>query len=407
MPETNASWAGPLAGVRVLDFTRVLAGPAASLALADLGAEVIKVEPPGSGDDTRTFPPIRDGESHYFLAINRGKKSIVIDLKQPEGLQLAKDLAARCDVLIENYRPGVMDRLGLGYEALKAINPGLIYCAISGYGMTGPMRDRPSFDIVLQAQSGALCMNAEPGGQPMKLGLPMGDLVGGISGPIGILGALFERTRTGKGRLIDVSLTEGLIGLSAYLPQLAWFTGADPQPQGSQHPNLVPYGVFPARDGSIVVACLTAGFWGNICAAIDRPDLAGDPRLASLEQRRDARDEINAAVSGYTSRHSVAELVERFTAHEVPHAPILSMLEALHSPQSQARGVVTEVEHKALGTIPMVNRPIRFAPDEDGTVQAPVTAPPMLGQDTDAILADLLGLDEDRIAALKAAGTVA
>ena len=171
------TWAGPLAGIRVLDFTRVLAGPAASLALADLGAEVIKVEPPGSGDDTRTFPPIRGGESHYFLSVNRGKKSIVIDLKAPDGLQLAKDLAAKCDVLIENYRPGVMDRLGLGYDALKAINPGLIYCAISGYGMTGPMRDMPSFDIVLQAQSGALYMNAEPGGQPMKLGLAPSEIV--------------------------------------------------------------------------------------------------------------------------------------------------------------------------------------------------------------------------------------
>ncbi|PLK26947.1 CaiB/BaiF CoA-transferase family protein [Novosphingobium sp. TH158] len=403
MSETASPWPGPLAGVRVLDFTRVLAGPAASLALADLGAEVIKVEPPRTGDDTRTFPPIRDGESHYFLAVNRGKKSIVIDLKAPEGLQLARDLAAKCDVLIENYRPGVMDRLGLGYEALKAINPGLIYCAISGYGMTGPMKDRPSFDIVLQAQSGALYMNAEPGGQPMKLGFPMGDLVGGISGPIGILGALFERTRTGKGRLIDVSLTEGLIGLSAYLPQLGWFTGQDPQPQGSQHPNLVPYGVFPASDGSIVVACLTAGFWGNICRAIERPELADDPRLATLEQRRDARAEINGYVSEYTGRHTIAELVEVFTAHEVPHAPILSMLEALNSPQSQARGVVAEVEHSTLGRIPMVNRPIRFADVE----QAPVTAPPVLGEHTDAILAEVLGMDEEGIATLRASGAVA
>ncbi len=403
MTDPAPTWPGPLSGIRVLDFTRVLAGPAASLALADLGAEVIKIEPPGSGDDTRSFPPIRDGESHYFLAINRGKKSIVIDLKDPAGLQLAKDLAAKCDVLIENYRPGVMDRLGLGYEALKAINPGLIYCAISGYGMTGPMKDLPSFDIVLQAQSGALYMNAEPGGQPMKLGLPMGDLVGGISGPIGILAALFDRTRTGKGRLIDVSLTEGLIGLSAYLPQLAWFTGEDPQPQGSQHPNLVPYGVFPASDGSIVVACLTAGFWGNVCKAIERPELAVDPRFASLEQRRDARAEINALVEHFTLRHTVAELVDLFTEHGVPHAPILSVLEALNSPQSQARGVVVEAEHKTLGTIPLVNRPIRFADEE----QAPVTAPPVLGEHTDEILCGILGLDAGQIAALRRSGTVA
>jgi len=231
----------------------------------------------------------------------------------------------------------------------------------------------------------------------------MGVLVGGISGPIGILAALFERTRTGKGRLIDVSLTEGLIGLSAYLPQLAWFTGQDPQPQGSQHPNLVPYGVFPASDGSIVVACLTAGFWGNICNAIQRPELANDPRYASLEQRRDARGEINALVEHFTKAHTVAELVEVFTAHEVPHAPILSVLAALNSPQSQARGVVVEAEHSALGKIPLVNRPIRFADEE----QAPVSAPPVLGEHTDEILGEILGLDAQRIAELRGAGTVA
>ena len=403
MTDSAPTWPGPLAGIRVLDFTRVLAGPAASLALADLGAEVIKIEPPGSGDDTRTFPPMRDGESHYFLAINRGKKSIVIDLKDPAGLQLAQDLAAKCDILIENYRPGVMERLGLGYEALKAINPGLIYCAISGYGMTGPMKDRPSFDIVLQAMSGALHMNAEPGQPPMKMGIPMGDLVGGISGPIGILAALFERTRTGKGRLIDVSLAEGLIGLNAYLPQLAWFAGGDPAPQGSQHAYLVPYGIFPASDGSIVIACLTNGFWANVCTALGMDDWVQDARFTSIEGRRDAREQINARISAVTSQRTMDDLQVLFTAHEVPHAPILSVLGALNSAQSQARGVVVEAEHKTLGTIPLVNRPIRFA-DE---AQAPVTAPPVLGEHTDEILGDILGLDAARIAALRARGTVA
>jgi len=171
-----ATWAGPLKGIRVLDFTRVLAGPAAALALADLGAEVIKIEPPGTGDETRSFPPFRDGESHYFLSINRGKKSIVVDLKTESGVALVKDLAAKCDIVIENYRPGVMDRLGLGYDALAAINPGIIYCAISGYGMTGPLRDRPSFDIVLQAMSGALSVNGEPGALPTKLGIPLASM---------------------------------------------------------------------------------------------------------------------------------------------------------------------------------------------------------------------------------------
>lgn len=400
---TTPTWQGPLAGVRVLDFTRVLAGPAASLALADLGAEVFKIEPPGTGDETRNFPPIRDGESHYYLAVNRGKKSLVIDLKSPEGVALVKDLAAKCDIVVENYRPGVMDRLGLGYETLRAINPRLIYCGISGYGQTGPLKDRPSFDIVLQAMSGALSMNGEPGGLPTKLGIPLGDLVGGINGPIAILSALYERERTGKGRYIDVSLMDGLLGLLGYIAQLAFFTGEDPARQGSQHPNLVPYGIFPAKDdGSIVIACLTPSFWGRICTSIGQPELTSDPRYDSLEKRRDAREEVNEIVSVFTRQHTVDELVAIFTAYEVPHAPILGVTEALGQPQAQQRGMVVEVEHAALGKIPIVNRPFHF----DEPQPAP-TAPPVLGQHTDAVLADVLGLDAERIAALRAGGVVA
>jgi crotonobetainyl-CoA:carnitine CoA-transferase CaiB-like acyl-CoA transferase len=397
------TWQGPLSGIRVLDFTRVLAGPAASLALADLGAEVIKIEPPGTGDETRTFPPLRDGESHYFLSVNRGKKSIVIDLKSEAGAALARDLAAKCDILIENYRPGVMDRLGLGYEPLSAINPRLIYCAISGYGMTGPLKDRPSFDIVLQAMSGALSVNGEPGSLPIKLGIPLGDLVGGISGPIGILAALHERGVTGRGRLIDVSLMDGLIGMLGYLAQLAFFTGEDPKPQGSQHPNLVPYGVFPAKEGSIVVACLTNAFWGRICTAIERPELAGDARYDTLQKRRDSRSEVNAIVSEFTGRHSVDELVAVFTEHHVPHAPILGIGEALSQPQTAAREMVVETDHPTLGKIPIVNRPIRFA----GETQPVPEAPPLLGQHTDAILRDLLGLADAEVEELRRSGTVA
>ncbi|MCJ2179326.1 CaiB/BaiF CoA transferase family protein [Novosphingobium album (ex Hu et al. 2023)] len=404
MPETeNPVWKGPLAGVRVLDFTRVLAGPAASLALADLGAEVFKIEPPGTGDETRTFPPIRDGESHYYLAINRGKKSIVVDLKSEEGLALVKDLAAKCDVLVENYRPGVMDRLGLGYEPLKAINPRLIYCSISGYGQTGPLKDRPSFDIVLQAMSGALSMNGEPDGLPMKLGIPLGDLVGGINGPIGILSALYERERTGVGRHIDVSLMDGLMGMLGYIAQLAFFTGQDPQRVGSQHPNLVPYGIFPASDGSIVIACLTPAFWGKVCRSIGRPELTDDARYDTLEKRRDAREEVNAIVSAFTEKHTVEEMVEIFTRHEVPHAPILGVTEALSQPQAVAREMVVETVHETLGPIPIVNRSIKFT-DADQPVPE---APPVLGQHTDAILGEVLDLSPERITALRASGVIA
>jgi len=401
--EPEASWAGPLSGIRVLDFTRVLAGPAAALALADLGAEVLKIEPPGGGDETRSFPPHRAGTSHYFLSVNRGKKSLVLDLKQSEGVALARELAAQCDIVIENYRPGVMDRLGLGYEALSSINPRLIYCAISGFGLDGPLRDRPSFDIVLQALSGALSVNGEAGRAPTKLGIPLGDLVGGINGPIAILSALYERSVTGRGRFIDVSLLDGMLNLLGYLAQLAFFTGEDPRPQGAEHPNLVPYGIFPARDGSIVIACLMNDFWRRICLALDRPELIADPRYATSEARRAQRQAVNAIVSEFTAQRTVQELAELFTRHDVPHAPLLSVREALAQPQAAAREIVVETEHAELGKIPIVNRPIKFP----GSPQPVPTAPPVLGEHTEAILRDRLGLSPEQIATLRARKVVA
>jgi crotonobetainyl-CoA:carnitine CoA-transferase CaiB-like acyl-CoA transferase len=401
--DSSAGWAGPLRGIRVLDFTRVLAGPSAALALADMGAEVLKIEPPETGDETRLFPPFRDEVSHYFLSVNRGKKSIVIDLKTEAGVALVKDLACRCDILVENYRPGVMDRLGLGYEALAAANPRLIYCAISGFGLTGPLRDRPSFDIVLQALSGALSVNGEAGRAPTKLGIPLGDLVGGINGPIAILAALHERSVTGRGRLIDVSLLDGMIGMLGYLAQLAFFTGQDPKPQGSEHPNLVPYGIFPAKDGSIIVACLMNSFWERICQALGLPEAVSDPRFATIEKRRDNRRLVNEMISNVTRDQNVDQLVTLFTEHHVPHAPILGIHEALAQPQAVARQMVVETDHVRLGKIPIINRPVKFP----GQTQPVPTAPPGLGQHTDEILRDILGLTPEKIGELRASKVVA
>jgi len=404
MPERDApSWPGPLQGIRVLDFTRVLAGPSASLVLADLGAQVLKIEPPGGGDETRSFPPFRKGVSHYFLSVNRGKKSIVVDLKSEAGVALAKKLAATCDILVENYRPGVMDRLGLGYEALCAENPRLIYCAISGFGMTGPLADRPSFDIVLQALSGALSVNGEAGRAPTKMGIPLGDLMGGVNGPIAILAALHERNVTGRGRLIDVSLLDGMLGMLGYLAQLAFFTGEDPKPQGSEHPNLVPYGIFPAKDGSIIIACLTNSFWQRLCEALGMQDKILDPRFETIEKRRDNRSLVNEMISGFTRQKTVEELVGLFTAREVPHAPLLGIQSALAQPQSVAREMVVETDHALLGKIPIVNRAIKFP----GGRQPIPSAPPVLGQHTDEILRDILGLSAERIAELRASKVVA
>jgi crotonobetainyl-CoA:carnitine CoA-transferase CaiB-like acyl-CoA transferase len=379
----ESTWAGPLAGIRVIDLTRVLAGPFCTQSLGDLGAEVLKIEPPGLGDETRHFPPFVAGESHYFLGINRNKKSLVIDLQQQAGADILRRLVADADILVENYRPGVMERLGLGYEKLAAINPRLIYCAISGFGLKGPLRDKPSFDIVTQALSGALSINGERGHMPVKLGIPLGDMVGGV-------------------RLIDISLHDGLIGMLGYFAQLAFITGEDPKPMGSSHPNIVPYGSFPASDGSIIIAVLSERFWGKLCEAIERPELANDPRFLTPTLRRDNRDELDRLIADVTETRTVAEWEKRLAAADVPHAPVLGVAAALAHPHAKARGMVVEAEHPAIGPMRVVGRPIKFP----GAPQRPVTAPPTFGQHTAEVLRDELGYSDADIAALRESGVI-
>jgi crotonobetainyl-CoA:carnitine CoA-transferase CaiB-like acyl-CoA transferase len=395
-------WAGPLQGIRVIDLTRVLAGPFATQSLGDLGAEILKIEPPGNGDETRHFPPFLEGESHYFLGINRNKKSLVVDLQQEAGKEILRRLAKESDILVENYRPGVMDRLGLGYAALAEISPRLIYCAISGFGLSGPMRDKPSFDIVTQALSGALSINGERGNMPVKLGIPLGDMVGGVFGPMAILAALHERHRTGKGRLIDISLYDGLIGMLGYFAQLAFITGEDPPPMGSSHPNIVPYGSFPASDGSIIIAVLSESFWGKLCEALDRPELATDPRFATPTLRRDRRDQVDGIIGDITRTRTVAEWQQRLTAADVPHAPVLGVNAALAHPQAIAREMVVTAEHETIGPMKIIGRPVKFP----GSPQPPPTAPPTIGQHTEAVLRERLGYSEAEIAALRRDGII-
>lgn len=397
----SGAWAGPLAGLKVLDLTRVLAGPYATQSLGDLGAEIWKVEPPG-GDETRAFPPFLGGESHYFLALNRQKKSLVIDLKQDEGKDLLRRLAARADILVENYRPGVMDRLGLGYEALSAINPRLIQCSISGFGQTGPLKDKPAFDIVTQAMSGALSVNGEKGRPPVKLGLPLGDMVGGVYGPIAILAALHERHATGRGRQIDISLHDGLMGMLGYLAQLGFITGADPEPVGSMHPTVVPYGSFPAADGHVIVAVLAESFWARFCAALDRPDLAEDPRFATLADRKANREVLEPLIAEVMQTRSVAEWEQRLEAHDVPHAPILGVRAALDHPHSSAREMVVTADHPTAGELRMTGRPMKFP----GAPQPPLSPPPLLGQHTAEILRRELGLEDAQLDDLADRGVI-
>ena len=387
-------WPGPLNSAKVLDFTRVLAGPFTTQILADLGADVIKIESVNEGDLTRAFPPFRNGESHYFVSINHDKKSMAIDLKKPEGLKIVKQLACHvADVVVENYRPGVMDRLGLSYETLSALNPKLIYCSISGFGLTGPLRDRPSFDVVTQAMTGAMSVNGELGGEATKIGLPIGDMVGGMFAPVAIASALYERERTGKGRMIDVSLFDGLIGMLGYLPQYSWFSSEDPKPVGSSHINIVPYGSFPTKDGAVVIACLSDAFWKKLCRCLDLEELLDDERYADMEGRKRNRDALEETLQARTRMFEKMELHALLEANDVPNAPVLSVKEALEHPHTKERDMVVTADHKTLGEMPLVGRPVKFP----GSPQRDIVAPPTLGQHTAELLSELLDLSDAEI----------
>lgn len=398
----SAKWRGPLSGVRIIDLTRVLAGPLATQFLCDLGAEVLKIEPPGRGDETRGFAPFVGGESHYFLGLNRGKQSLVIDLASEEGVQILKDLCATADVLIENFRPGVMERLGIGAEVMMRANPKLIYCAISGFGLTGPLRDLPSFDIVAQALTGVMSINGDANGPPVKVGLPVGDMSGGFFGAIAILAALVERAETGRGRLIDVSLYDGTMSMLGYFAQLAFMTGEDPPRAGSGHVTVVPYGCFAARDGFIIVACLADRFWPRLCEALGLPALGCDPRFATMAGRRLHRQDIEGPVARAIAGESVAHWLGVLKAHDVPHAPILGVTDALAHPQAKAREMVVEVDHPTAGRLHLLGRPIKFP----GAPQGPLEPPPTLGQHTEAVLKRELGLTDEQVAGLKARGLI-
>lgn len=394
--DTQAPRPGPLAGLKILDFSRILSGPYASMVLADMGAEVIKVEPVGTGDETRNFPPFQGPLSHYYIALNRSKKSLALNLKTEEGIEIAKQLAAGCDIVLENFRPGVMDRLGLGYETLRADNPGLIYCSITGFGTESPLADKPAFDIVAQALSGVMSINREPGAAPNKLGLPLGDMAGSIFSVFGILAALHQRSVTGLGQRVDVAMLDGLIAMLGYLSQIYFVTGSAPQPVGTQHPSIVPYGSFATRDGHVIVACLTDRFWKNFANCLDLGHLVEDPRFALYQDRLTNRNELEPLINARMSAHSTDYWLDRLTRFDVPNAPILDVAEALEQDHVKARDLVETVSHPLAGEMRLVKNPVQF----NGWSQAPSSAPSMLGEDSLTILQENLGLSPDEVARL-------
>lgn len=385
---------GPLAGIRVLDLTRVLAGPFGTMILGDLGADVIKVEEPGHGDGVRDIGPFYpDGTSHYFLAINRNKRSIAVDMKSDRGRALILDLAARSDVVIENFRPGVMERLGLGFDQLAARKPDIILCSVSGFGRTGPMASKPSFDLVSQALSGVMSITGEPDNPPTKMGLPMGDLAGGLWGAIAVLAALNRRYRDPGPQHIDLSLLDGLMGLLGYLGQIALLTGKSPQRMGSDHHSVVPYGRFEVADGYLVIALHVGSFWRGFCRAIGREDLADDERFRSTRRRNANRDILLPVVQDILRTKTRAEWQRLLDEADVPHAPLLDVVEALGQEQVRVREVLQPLHHPTAGDVEVVGPVVRFV-----GARPPVLRPsPLLGEHNREVLREVLGLSEAAI----------
>ncbi|MGH7902971.1 MAG: CaiB/BaiF CoA transferase family protein [Candidatus Dormibacteraceae bacterium] len=393
----------PLAGIRVFDLTRVLAGPFCTMALADLGADVIKVEGPNTPDYTRSIPPLTGGMSHYFLAVNRNKRAVSIDLKSERGQALALDLALRCDVVVENFRPGVLARLGLGYEALRARRPDIIVCSLSGFGQDGPMAGRPSVDTVVQALSGAMSVNGEPDLEPLKLGLPMGDLAGAMWGAIGILAALHDRDATGAGTHLDVSLLDSMISHLAYLAELYLTTGESPPRVGSNHQTVPAYGSYAVADGTLVLAAQMDSFWANFCTAAGRSELAADPRFRAVADRQRHYAEVEEIVSEIMLTRDRADWIRLLEAADVPHAAILSVGEALDQPHVRGRGLIREVDQPGAGRLRVVGPVLKFLTDPAPGELGPA---PLFGQHTREVLASVLGLSDNEIQRLVEEGAV-
>jgi len=382
---------GPLAGIRVLDLTWILSGPYCTMTLADLGADVIKVERPPWGDVSRTTGPIVDGESGYFFSINRSKRSLSLDLKSEEGRAFFKRLVAQVDVVVENFTPGAMDRLGLGYEALAAVNPRVVYLAISGYGQTGPMRDKPALDVIVQGAGGVMSITGEPGGPPVRPGLSIGDIAAGLYGAIGVLAALREREQSGRGQLVDLSMLDCQIAILENAYMRYHVTGEIPEKLGTRHPSAVPFQAFPTADGYVVIALAwgVPNQWALLCAELEVTELIDDARFATAQARSAHHAELEPLLNVAFARRTTAEWVERLERYEIPCGPLNTIAEAAALPQVAAREMLVPVEHHTLGRVPLPNTPVKLSRTPGGIRGSS----PDMGQHSREVLAELLGLD--------------
>ena len=392
----------PLVGIKVLDFTHIAAGPLATSMLGDMGATVIKVESPGGGDPTRHYDEVFPGaDGSYFLGINRSKRSIAIDLKSKDGLEIVRKLALESDVVVENYRPGVLRKMGLDYPTLSRVNTSIIYCSIAAFGTTGPYVARPGMDILVQGMGGMMGVTGERGQPPVKVGAPIADFIGSYLALYGITLALLARERQGLGQLVEISLLDGQIAsLANYLTGFHQ-NGKPDGPSGGQHPQLVPYQVFGSSDGYLIVACLTEGFWTKLCPAIGRPDLANDPRFATNKVRTLNRALLIPILAEIFEQKTRGEWTALLAAADVPCGPVNTLADAFSDPQVVHNGMVQEIIHPKAGRIKVPGIAVKLS-RTPGRISAP---PPLLGEHTEQVLADL-GYSNEAIAGLKAAGVI-
>jgi crotonobetainyl-CoA:carnitine CoA-transferase CaiB-like acyl-CoA transferase len=392
----------PLAGIRVIDLTRILAGPHCTQAMADAGADVIKIEEPDKGDDTRGWAPFVQGESAYFLAVNRGKRGMTLNLKDPRGRDILWRLLEGADVLIENFRPGTLDRLGFSYEEVRKRNPRLVYASVSGYGADGPWGGRPGYDAIIQGESGLMSITGPPDGSPYRAGASLADVIAGMTAFQGIVLALLRRERTGEGGRVDVSLLESLLATFAYHASTYLLTGAVPGRLGNRHPSLAPYEAFEAADGLLMLGVGSESLWRSFCRTMGEPELADDPRFRTNALRVANYDALRAHLAKRLKTRTVAEWLAAWEAAGIPCGRLRTVAEALDMPQVAARGLLVEVDHPVLGPGRYVGNPIHL----DGATRTTRRPPPTLGQHTDEVLAERLGLGPAEIASLHETGAI-
>ena len=393
---------GPLDGVRVLDLTRALAGPYCTLMLGDMGADVVKVELPGTGDEARGWgPPFIEGESTYFMSISRNKQSMTLNLKNERSREVLRRLVERSDVLVENMRPGAMERLGFGYEQARSINPRLVYCSISGFGQTGPRAGQPAYDQVLQGMGGGMSLTGQPGGQPTKFGIPIADIAAGMFGAYAVASALFAREQSGRGQWIDTSMLGGQVALLTFQAGRYFATGNAPGLAGNRHPSIAPYETFSASDGFVNVACGTERMWQAFCRALGLADLLDDPRFAKNSDRVSNREPLAERIEARMKAFTVAEVVATLEAVEVPCGPVSTLADVFADPQTEHLGLRLPVRHPKAGEISVTGFPWRLS-ETPAEVRLP---PPLLGEHTDSVLREL-GYSDAELAQLHEEGAV-